>query len=68
MQVMAEQGDTLDAICYRYYGALAGALEAVLAANPRLAELGAILPTGTLVELPNQVEQAADTQMIQLWD
>lgn len=68
MRAMAVQGDTLDALCYRYYGALAGALEAVLAANPHLAELGPILPTGTPVELPNQVEQATDTQMIQLWD
>ncbi|HGC2431299.1 tail protein X, partial [Escherichia coli] len=44
MKAFALQGDTLDAICVRYYGRTEGVVEAVLAANPGLAELGAVLP------------------------
>ena len=40
MKTFALQGDTLDAICVRYYGRTEGVVEAVLAANPGLAELG----------------------------
>ncbi|STE54453.1 Tail protein X (GpX) [Escherichia coli] len=53
MKTFALQGDTLDAICVRYYGRTEGVVEAVLAANPGLAELGAVLPHGTAVELPD---------------
>ncbi|EGO8705804.1 phage tail protein, partial [Escherichia coli] len=41
MKTFALQGDTLDAICVRYYGCTEGVVETVLAANPGLAELGA---------------------------
>ncbi|EDV8744068.1 phage tail protein, partial [Salmonella enterica subsp. enterica serovar Reading] len=41
MKTFALQGDTLDAICVRYYGRTEGVVEAVLAANPGMAELGA---------------------------
>ncbi|EES5579807.1 phage tail protein, partial [Escherichia coli] len=44
MKTFALQGDTLDAICVRYYGRTEGVVEAVLAANPGLAELGVVLP------------------------
>lgn len=44
MKTFALQGDTLDAICVRYYGRTEGVVEAVLAANPGLAELGATAP------------------------
>ncbi len=44
MKTFALQGDTLDAICVRYYGRTEGVVETVLAANPGLAELGAVLP------------------------
>ena len=47
MQAIAQQGDTLDMICARYYGRTEGVFESVLAANPGLAELGAVLPHGT---------------------
>ncbi len=43
MKTFALQGDTLDAICVRYYGRTEGVVETVLAANPGLAELGAVL-------------------------
>ena len=64
----ALQGDTVDAICWRHYGRTAGVVEAVLEANPGLADLGSILPDGQLVNLPETPPQAAQRQMVNLWD
>ncbi|MCY1377737.1 Phage Tail Protein X [compost metagenome] len=66
-QVIAQQGDTLDAICWRHYGRTAGVTEAVLDANPGLAELGAVLPLGTPLNLPPQAPQP-QRRLVQLWD
>ncbi|RHW21687.1 tail protein X [Pseudomonas jilinensis] len=66
-QVRALQNDTVDAICWRYYGRTAGVTEAVLEANPGLADQGAVLPMGYLVTLPDQPRQA-EQQAINLWD
>ncbi len=65
--VIAHQGDTLDALCWRHYGRTAGVVEAVLEANPGLADLGPILPHGQRVPLPEQAPQP-QTQTVQLWD
>lgn len=67
MLIRALQGDTLDAICARYYGRTEGAVEVVLNANPGLAELGAILPHGTAVELPD-VQSSPVAETINLWE
>lgn len=67
MRVIAHQGDTLDALCHRHYGRTEGVVEAVLTENPGLAELGAILPHGTPVSLP-EVDTAAVTETVNLWD
>ncbi|WP_278401413.1 tail protein X [Hafnia paralvei] len=67
MRVTASQGDTLDALCYRHYGRTEGVVEAVLAVNPGLAELGAVLPHGTAVELPI-VESSTTSETLNLWD
>ena len=67
MRVYAQQGDTLDAICVRYYGRTQGVFETVLAANPGLAEQGAVLPHGTAVDLP-VVQAAAAANTINLWE
>ncbi|EQA9897268.1 tail protein X, partial [Escherichia coli] len=40
---------------------------AVLAANPGLAELGAVLPHGTAVELPD-VQTAPVAETVNLWE
>ena len=53
MRVRAQQGDTVDAICQRVYGRTAGVTEAVLEANPGLADLGPVLPHGTVIDLPD---------------
>lgn len=67
MQVIAQQGDTLDALCYRHYGRTGGVVESVLAANLGLAERGEILPHGTVVILP-AVDAAPVSETVQLWD
>ncbi|HFH3796607.1 TPA: tail protein X [Yersinia enterocolitica] len=67
MRIQAQQYDTVDALCWRHYGRTEGVTEAVYQANPRLAELGPVLPTGHWLELPNTTEPAQKT-IIQLWD
>lgn len=66
--VIANQGDTVDAICWRYYGRTAGVTEAVLDANPGLADLGPVIPHGTAVTLPDAAPQAEHRQVVNLWD
>ena len=66
--VRAHQHETLDGLAWRQLGSTAGHVEATLAANPGLADLGAILPRGTLVTLPEQVTAAEATTLLQLWD
>jgi len=66
--VIANQGETVDALCWRIYGRTAGVTEAVLDANPGLADLGTNLPHGTLVQLPEMAPQAEQRQMVNLWD
>ncbi|CAJ0743817.1 tail protein X [Ralstonia mannitolilytica] len=67
MRVRAIQGDTVDAICQRVYGRTAGVTEAVLAANPGIADLGPVLPHGTELDMLDISPQPA-VQMVQLWD
>ena len=67
MKVYAMQGDTLDALCARYYGRTEGVVETVLQANPGLSELGVILPHGTALDLPD-VETSPPAETLNLWD
>ncbi|MFW2077492.1 tail protein X [Acinetobacter sp. ULE_I010] len=66
--VYAIQNDTVDAICWRYYGRTSGVVEKVLEANSSIAEFGPFLPMGTAVQLPVIQTQQNTTQSIQLWD
>lgn len=68
MRVIAQQGDTVDALCHRHLGRTAGVTEAVLESNPGLSALGPVLPMGTAVELPDQLPAAPNNNLIQLWD
>lgn len=64
----AHQGETLDALLYRVYGKTAGITEKTLKMNPRLAEMGAVLPEGTSVALPPPPEVSETKKpKIQLW-
>lgn len=61
-------GDVIDAVCRRYYGRESGAVEAVLEANPGLAELGSVLPAGMLIELPDLPRPLETIDTVKLWD
>lgn len=65
--VIANQGDTVDLICWREYGRTDGVTEAVLEANPGLADHGAVLPLGTQVSLPDVTPTQKQTT-VTLWD
>ncbi|MDF3932302.1 tail protein X [Pseudomonas citronellolis] len=59
-------GDLLDRICYQRYGHLNGCVEAVLDANPGLADEPQPLRAGLLIRLP-ELATPAD-QQVRLWD
>lgn len=67
MRVRTVQGDTVDSVCQRIYGRTAGVTEAVFEANSGLADLGPVLPHGTVIDLPDTPPQPA-VQRLQLWD
>jgi len=60
-------GDMLDEICHSYYGRTAGAVEAVLEANPGLAALGPAYAAGVVIALP-ELPSTETAQAIRLWD
>nr|WP_235912041.1 tail protein X [Mesorhizobium xinjiangense] len=67
----------VDQVCFEYAlahlgdrtlaGKLKGYVEATLTANPGLAELGVILPRGTVIDMPEYVI-ASETASVRLWD
>ncbi|KAF1056650.1 MAG: hypothetical protein GAK44_00161 [Pseudomonas delhiensis] len=62
----SSEGDRLDSICFSYYGYLDGCVEAVLDANPGLADEAQPLRAGLLITLP---DLAAPTDgAVRLWD
>lgn len=64
-------GDTADFIAWKQYGSVTpDILNAVLAANPGLADYGPLLPAGVAVVLPviNTQTQAAAVQEVTLWN
>ena len=68
LTVYAHQGETVDSLVDRALGKTSGSVEAVLEANPGLADLGLFLPHGTKVVLPIAAQVADETPIIQLWD
>jgi phage tail protein X len=63
------QGDVVDYIAWKQYGRCdASVLNNVLAANPGLADLGAVLPAGVQITLPDIVLPANTTNAVSLWD
>jgi phage tail protein X len=68
MKIISRQGDTLDALCWRHYGRTDGTVEAALQANPGLADLGVVLPMGTVVELPEPAAIFSTRPLVQLFD
>jgi phage tail protein X len=69
MQVRAQAGDTVDAVCWRHVGRTQGVTEAVLNANPGLAGIGVTLPAGHPIEIPDTVATVrTETRTLKLWD
>lgn len=71
MHVIAQQHDTLDGVLWRHTGRTGALVEATLAANPGVADLGAVLPHGLSVDIPDAALAAPpvpDLPLIQLWD
>ena len=68
--VLVHQGETISHIAYRIYGSSRGAVEQILALNPGLCTLPALLPMGTPVRLPAQERHSAAPVLpsINLWD
>lgn len=63
---LTTDGDVLDDICRRVYGEQKpGQVEAVLAANPGLADRGFTLPSGVLIILPTL--EAQSEAKVRLW-
>lgn len=71
-QLVARQGDKLDLMLWRDMGLGPRQLARVLKANPGLADLGPVLPLGTIVTVPatqTAHQNATRTRpLIQLWD
>ena len=64
----SKDGDTVDRIVWQYYGRQSGRIvEAVLAANPGLSDLGPDLPEGVRIALPEVAEEST-TASARLWD
>lgn len=69
IQETAHQGETLDMVLRRAHGQeTAEALAATLALNPGLADLGAVLPLGTPVLLPDPPGPPPRVAVVKLWD
>ncbi|RMT70230.1 hypothetical protein ALP29_03493 [Pseudomonas syringae pv. avii] len=66
--VRANQNETVDALCWRYYGRTAGVTEAVFESNPGLADHGPTLPQGLPVNMPEVQAIAPQRQVVNLWD
>lgn len=67
MKVRAQQGDSVDSLCFRHLGTT-DAVEPTLELNPGLSALGAVLPQGTLVELPDEAPAPTEQRIVNLWD
>jgi phage tail protein X len=68
MRVRAQQGDTIDALCWRHYGRTRGLVEVVLEMNPGIADNGPVLPHGLVVEMPEPPNDQPNTPLVNLWD
>lgn len=69
MIATAQQGETIDALCWRVLGRTAGVTEQVFALNPGLAEKGAQLEGGAQIILPDTIAREPERrQTVSLWD
>ncbi|WP_339539408.1 tail protein X [Pseudomonas sp. RA_15y_Pfl2_54] len=67
VSIRTQQNDTVDALCWRHYGRTAGVTEAVLEANPGLADHGSILPKELLIKMPESIMIEQRLLTVFLW-
>lgn len=71
LRLTAREGDKLDQLLWREAGLGPNDITRVLDANPGLADLGSVLPLGTVVIVPARSTANAGTPrvlpLIQLW-
>lgn len=63
---VTKQFDEVDEICWRYYGRTQQTVEAVLEANPGLADMAPILPQGVAILLPD-LPAPETTELLRIW-
>lgn len=67
--VRSIENDTVDKICYRYFGRAGAVTEQTLELNRHIADAGPVLPAGTAIVLPDSAggdhSVSASTK---LWD
>ncbi|HDR9359277.1 TPA: tail protein X [Burkholderia vietnamiensis] len=68
MRVYAQQGDTVDALCFRYLGRTQSVVETTLEMNAGLADYGPVLPHGLAVDLPDPPSDQTTIQLVNLFD
>ncbi|BCS94628.1 hypothetical protein DSLASN_02600 [Desulfoluna limicola] len=66
-QYRSKDGDVVDEVAFHYYGTLIGTVEAVLEANPGLADHGPVLSAGVLITLP-KIQGPVAQEPVRLWD
>ncbi|ASX25859.1 tail protein X [Candidatus Williamhamiltonella defendens] len=67
MKYRTVKGQTVDEIVWKHYGNRRGAVETVLEANRGLADYGALLPGGLVIDLPDDVPPKP-VRGLRLWD
>ena len=67
-QLRSKQGDTLDGLIWRERRLGPADLDRVLALNPGVAAIGAVLPLGTLITVPEAEPTLARLETVNLWD
>jgi phage tail protein X len=68
MRVYAQQGDTVDALCFRYLGRTQSVVEMTLELNAGLADYGPVLPLDLAVDLPDPPNDQSTVQLVNLFD
>ncbi|NLY33943.1 MAG: phage tail protein [Alcaligenaceae bacterium] len=68
MIVIAQQNDTVDALCWRHLGTTQGVVEQAYELNRNLADQGPFLKHGTQVILPEPKSETKVRKTVKLWD
>ena len=65
---ITKDGDVIDSIAHRVYGAVFGAVEHIYSNNPILMDLPAVLEAGISLKLSPYVSSTQDQQQTSFWE